>query len=132
MLCLYILSLPVGAPGQPSISGVTSITATSISFYWSVSGDSVVTNSVVTWQVFNSDGGSRSGTSGNITSTSYTLQELESSMNYSITVTVTNAAGSTVSHPIIITTGKEESMYVVKFHITLGIVHIFERQVHRA
>ena len=49
----------------------------------------------------NDDGGS--GTSGNITSTSYTIQELESNTIYSVTVTVTNAAGSTVSQPIIIT-----------------------------
>ena len=44
-----------------------------------------------------------SGTSGSITSTSYTIQELESNTVYSVTVTVTNAAGSTVSQPIIIT-----------------------------
>ena len=48
----------------------------------------------------NDNGGS--GTSGSITSTSYTIQELESNTVYSVTVTVTNAAGSTVSHPIII------------------------------
>ena len=47
----------------------------------------------------NGDGGS--GTSGSITSTSYTIQELDSNTVYSVTVTVTNAAGSTVSHPII-------------------------------
>ena len=53
-----------------------------------------------------------SGASGSITSTSYTIQELESGTNYcnSITVTVTNAAGSTVSHPILATTSEEDSM----------------------
>ena len=56
------------------------------------------------WRALSSgddDGGS--GTSGSITSTSYTIQELESNTVYSVTVTVTNAAGSTVSQPIIIT-----------------------------
>ena len=48
----------------------------------------------------NDDGGS--GTSGSITSTSYTIQELDNNNVYSVTVTVTNAAGSTVSQPIII------------------------------
>ena len=48
----------------------------------------------------NDDGGSE--TSGSITSTSYTIRELKSITVYSVTVTVTNAAGSTVSQPIII------------------------------
>ena len=52
----------------------------------------------------NDDGGS--GTSGSITSTRYTIQELESNTVYSVTVTVTNAAGIAVSQPII--TGDSE------------------------
>ena len=65
----------------------------------------MISNEVM-WQALssgdeaNDDGGS--GTSGSITSTSYTIQELESNAVYSVTVTVTNAAGSTVSQPIII------------------------------
>ena len=47
----------------------------------------------------NDDGGS--GTSGSITSTSYTIQELESNTAYNITVTEINAARSTVSQSII-------------------------------
>ena len=43
-----------------------------------------------------------SGTSGSITSTSYTIQELESLTIYSVTVTVINDIGITVSQPIII------------------------------
>ena len=94
--------LPVPAP---TVS-VTSITATSISLSWSVPSGSVVTSYEVMWQALssgdeaNDDGGS--GTSGSITSTSYTIQELESNTIYSVTVTVINAAGSTVSQPIII------------------------------
>ena len=67
------------------------------------------------WQVFSSGGGSGSTSEaadddGSGTSGSYTIQELESGTNYSITVTVANAAGSTVSHPILITTSEEDSM----------------------
>ena len=66
----------------------------------------MVTSYEVMWQALSSgdeanDGGS--GTSGSITSTSYTIQELESNTVYSVTVNVTNTAGSTVSQPIIIT-----------------------------
>ena len=100
---LYIhIHTPVSAPGQPSVS-VTSITPTSISLSWSVPSGTVVTSYEVMWRVLGSgddDGGS--GTSGNITSTSYTIQGLESNTVYSVTVNVTNAAGSTVTQPIII------------------------------
>ena len=103
-LCTYIS--PVSAPDQPTVN-VTSITATSISLSWCLSSGSVVTSYEVMWRALssgdeaNDDGGS--GTSGSMTSTSYTIQELESNTVYSVTVTVTNAAGSTVSQPIIIT-----------------------------
>ena len=94
---------PVPVPGQPRIN-VTSISSTSISFSWSVPSGSVVTSYEVMWRALSSgddDGGS--GTSGSITSTSYTIQELESNTVYNVTVTATNAAGSTDSQPIIIT-----------------------------
>ena len=115
MRCVIISRLPVPVPGQPSISGVTGITATSISLSWSVPSGSVVTSSEVMWRVFSSGGGSGSTSEaadddGSGTSGSYTIQELESGTNYSITVTVINAAGSTVSHPILITTSEEDSM----------------------
>ena len=99
---MYIYAyLPVPAPGQPSVN-VTAITSTSISLVWSVPSGSVVTSYEVMWQALSSgDGGS--GTSGSITSTSYTIQDLESNTVYTVTVTVTNPAGSTVSQPIIIT-----------------------------
>ena len=80
---------------------ITSITSTSISLSWNALSGSVVTHYEVMWQALSDDGGS--GTSGSITSTSYTIQELESNTVYSVTGTVTNAAGSTVSQPIIIT-----------------------------
>ena len=62
-----------------------------------------------------------SGTSGNITSTSYTIQELESGTVYSFRVTVTNAAGSTTSEPIIITSTITAVIYM---HVWLTVVCI--------
>ena len=98
--------VPVPDPGQPSVR-VTSITATSISLSWSVPSSSVVTSYEVMWRALSSgdeandhdDGGSE--TSGSISSTSYTIQELESNTIYNITIIVTNAAGSSISQPII-------------------------------
>ena len=98
------LPIPVSAPSRPSVS-VTSTTATSISLSWSVPSGSVVTSYEVMWRALssgdeaNDDGGS--GTSGSITSTSYTIQELESFTIYNITITAINAAGIAVSQPII-------------------------------
>ena len=97
----YVHTYPsVAVPGQPSVN-VTSITSTSISLSWSVPSGSVVTSYEVMWRPLSDGGGS--GTSGSITSTSYTIQELESNTVYSVTVTVTTVAGSTVSQTIIIT-----------------------------
>ena len=98
------LPIPVLVPGQPSVS-VTSTTSTSISLSWSVPSGSVMTSYEVMWRALssgdeaNDDGGS--GTSGSITSTSYTIQELETFTIYNITVTSINDVGITVSKPII-------------------------------
>ena len=63
----------------------------------------MVTSYEVMWRVLrDGDDDEGSGTSGSITSTSYTIQGLESNTVYTVTVTVTNAAGSTVTQPIII------------------------------
>ena len=84
---------------------VTSIIATSISLSWSVPSGLEVTSYEVMWRTLSSgdeaddDGGS--GTSGHITATSYTIQDLESFTIYSITVTVINEDGYAVSQPII-------------------------------
>ena len=43
--------------------------------------------------------------SGSLTDTSYTIEGLESTTIYTITVTVSNTAGSTDSQPIIVSTG---------------------------
>ena len=70
------------------------------------------------WRVLNNRGGSTtkadddegsSGTSGSITSTQYTIKDLKSGTNYSITVTVTNAAGSSTSEAITVSTTAKDT-----------------------
>ena len=92
---------PVSVPSRPSVS-VGTITATSISLFWSVPSDSMVTSYEVMWRE-----GATEITSGSLTTTSYTIQQLESntSTNYTIIVLATNIAGSTESLPIIFYTG---------------------------
>ena len=103
IVCISQPSVPV--PDQPSIT-VTSTTATSISLSWNSAG-SEVTSSEVMWREVRGGGSTTtaeddegSGTTGSITSTSYTIRNLKSSTNYSITVTVANVTGSTVSNSI--------------------------------
>ena len=98
--CYFIHAVIV--PGQPSVS-VTSITATSVSLSWSVPSDSVVTSYEVMWR--ETDSGATEMTSGSLTDTSYTIEQLDSTTTYTITVTATNQAGNTSSLPIIISTG---------------------------
>ena len=95
---LYFLC-SVLLPGQPSVS-VSSITATSISLSWS---DSVVTSYEVMWR--ETDSGTTEMISGSLTDTSYTIEQLDSTTIYTVTVTATNQAGNTDSLPVIISTG---------------------------
>ena len=119
----YVHIIYLSVPGQPAVR-VTSTTSTSISLSWSVPSGSVMTSYEVMWRALssgdeaNDDGGS--GTSGSITSTSYTIQELESNTVYSVTVTVTSAAGSTVSQPIII-----PSMIMIIHFVEIFTIHTF-------
>ena len=86
---------------------VSTITATSISLFWSVPTDPVLTSSEVMWQVSNNGGLTIvAETSGRITDTSYTIEGLESTTVYIITVTVTNKAGNITSTPVKITTNE--------------------------
>ena len=97
----------VSASSQPSVS-VTAITFTSISLSWSVPSGSVVTSSEVMWKEASS--GTSEGTSGTLTDTSYTIDQLESTTIYNITVTVSNTAGSTDSQPVIISTSNSHKI----------------------
>ena len=138
---------PVPVPGQPHITEI-SATSTSISLSWSVPSDSVVASYEVMWQSLSRGGGittetedsdddgsgtsgstesdpmgmsgdEESGTSGSITDTSYTIENLTKCTSYIITVTVTNAADSIVSDPIRITTCKLKGKGVYYDIVTL-------------
>ena len=79
---------------------VTAITATSISLSWSVVGCSVARSEVV-WRETDRE---TESSSGSLTGTSYTIDQLESTTVYTITVTASNAAETTDSQPIIVST----------------------------
>ena len=80
---------------------VTAITATSISLSWSVASGSVVRSEVV-WR--ETDRGTESS-SGSLTGTSYTIDQLESTTIYTVIVRASNAAGTTDSQLVTFSTG---------------------------
>ena len=114
-LCVCVVSFP----GQPSVS-VTSITATSISLSWSVSSGSVVNSSEVMWREASSG---NEGTNSSLTDTSYTIDQLESNTIYTITVTVSNPAGSTDSQPIIISTSNSHYIMMAMYFVEHNIIY---------
>ena len=74
----------------------------SISLTWSVSGASVVSSEVV-WRPVSGSGAS--GSSGGLSSTSYTIPDLQELSVYNITVTVNTAASGSFSESVISFTG---------------------------
>ena len=81
---------------------VSSITTSSISLSWSVASGSVASWEVV-WR--ETDRGTESS-SGSLTGTSYTIDQLESTTIYTVTVRASNLAGTTDSQPITFSTGE--------------------------
>ena len=84
---------------------VNSITASSISLSWSVASGSVASWEVV-WR--ETDRGTESS-SGSLTGTFYTIDQLESTTIYTVTVRASNAVGASSSQPITFSTGKHIS-----------------------
>ena len=80
---------------------VIAITATSISLSWSVVGGSVARSEVV-WR---ETGRGTESSSGSLTGTSYTIDQLESTTIYTVTVRASNVAGTTENQPITFSTG---------------------------
>ena len=80
---------------------VSAIAATSISLSWSVASGSVARSEVV-WR--ETDRGTESS-SGSLTGTSYTIDQLESTTIYTVTVRASNVAGTTDSQPLVVSTG---------------------------
>ena len=91
---------------------VSSITASSISLSWSVASGSVASWEVV-WR--ETDRGNESS-SGSLTGTSYTIDQLESTTIYTVTVRASNVAGTTDSQPITFSTGECVMCYTCKLY----------------
>ena len=89
---------------------VSSITASSISLSWSVANGSVASWEVV-WR--ETDRGTESS-SGSLTGTSYTIDQLESTTIYTVTVRASNVAGTTDSQPITFSTGINSNEHSVE------------------
>ena len=97
-------TLPSIVPDPPNVMNPIT-TATSISLFWSISMESVVTSYNVLWQ---SDECTDED-NGNATTinTSYIIQTLRGGAGYTITVTATNSAGTTPSDSV---TGETDEM----------------------
>ena len=108
LLILFSL-FPVPVPSVVSVS-VSSITTSSISLSWSVASGSVASWEVV-WR--ETDRGTESS-SGSLTGTSYTIDQLESTTIYTVTVRASNVAGTTDSQPITFSTGTNSNLHNVE------------------
>ena len=82
-----------------------------ISLTWSVSGDPVVSSEVV-WRAVGHSGAS--GSSGAISSTSYTIPDLQELSVYNITITVNTGASGSFSHSVISFTGIIICLSIIK------------------
>ena len=105
---------------------MTSTTATTISLFWSVPSGSVVDSYEVMWQRDTSgdcpdeDEGSMSITDG---STSLTLTGRQEDSSYSITVTATNAAGSSAVSDTVTTVTEEAGYYFLPLSVYLKLYY---------
>ena len=88
---------------------VSSIKAASISLSWSVAGFSVSSSEVV-WRDTDRE---IERSSGFLIGTSYTIDQLESSTIYTVTVNTSTVIGTIESQPYIISTGISQSMVVL-------------------
>ena len=100
--------LSVPAPGKVNVV-VSGITATSISLSWSVASGSVARSEVV-WR--ETDRGTENS-SGSLIGTSYTIDQLESTTIYTVTVRASNVAGTTDSQLITFSTGTHSCVLYV-------------------
>ncbi|CAI8019336.1 Collagen alpha-1(VII) chain, partial [Geodia barretti] len=95
-LNIYLIS----PPGKILLA-VLSVTPTSISLSWSVGS-----GSVMGWEVFwrDSNGNVTENTSGSLSGTNYTINDLLTTTSYSVRVRAVNVVGTTESPHIIIVT----------------------------
>ena len=122
VICDCFITTPaitVPPPLMPTVDAETAeLGPTTISLSWTVPDDSVVTNSLVMWEITSSGGSSAravrddgSGSSGRITGTSYTIEDLRSSTTYLITVTLINPAGNSSMQVTLSTTEGKYTMH---------------------
>ena len=109
-------------PGQPTLSEMPTVTATTISLSWSVPSDSVVTEYLVQWvrdtAVGCMDEDQDSTTITNGSAVSYEIPGLQDNSMYSMTVTASNAAGSApVSNTVTAMTGEAGVCELVYAHV---------------
>ena len=101
----------VPPPAMPTIN-VVNITYDSITLSWSVG--EYVTSSELVWRETGSDGSvtTDEGTSGRIAGNTYTIAGLKINTEYTITVTVSNPAGS-INQFIVVTI--EKGKYTIAY-----------------
>ena len=120
-ICMFSYSVP--PPGQVNVV-VTAITATSISLSWSVVGGSVARSEVV-WRKTDR---ATENSSGSLTGTSYTIDQLESTTIYTVTVRASNAAGiMTDSQPITFPTGWTATVSISQQEIPVDTLALLRR-----
>ena len=104
---------------------VSAITATSISLSWGVASGSVARSEVV-WR--ETDRGTESS-SGSLTGTSYTIDQLESTTIYTVKIRASNAAGMADSQLITFSTGTYTCMlHVVAIDCCFSASDVCEAQ----
>ena len=99
---------------------VSGITATSISLSWSMASGSVARSEVV-WR--ETDRRTESS-SGSLTGTSYTIDQLESTTIYTVTVRASNVAGTTDSQLITFSTGTHSCVPYVVAILVVAFQHL--------
>ena len=105
LMCMFILILLVSPPGEILLA-VLSATPTSISLSWSIASSSA-TGWEVVWR--DSNGNVTENTSGSLSGTNYTINDLLTTTSYSVRVRAVNAIGPTETPHIISVTSNFSS-----------------------
>ena len=94
----------------------------SISLSWRVSGDTVIGSEVV-WQAVSGPAGDR-GSSDFISSTSYTIHDLQKLSVYTVTVTVRTLSSGNFSESVIAFTGYSFFSLILKVFLSIQFLHV--------
>ena len=127
VICDCFITTPAITVPLPRMAIVDTETAevgpTSISLSWTVPDDTVVTGSLVMWELDSSGGSSAravrddgSGSSGLLRGTSYTITGLRSSTSYLITIILINPAGNSSMQIKLSTTEGKYTMFSITIY----------------